>query len=75
MLPYMPFHHLLFKSVETPALIVTSGNLADEPILISNETVFSKLYEHVDGVVTYNREIFNRVDDSVTAVFGEFCAG
>ena len=72
MLPYMPFHHLLFKSVETPALIVTSGNLADEPILISNETVFSKLSDFVDGVVTYNREIFNRVDDSVTAVFGEF---
>ena len=71
MLPYMPFHHLLFKSVETPALIVTSGNLADEPILISNETVFTKLSGHVDGVVTYNREIFNRVDDSVTAVFGE----
>ena len=72
MLPYMPFHHLLFKTLETPALVATSANLSEEPILISDEDVFKQLSDHVDGVVTYNREIYNRVDDSVCAVFGEF---
>ncbi len=71
MLPYMPFHHLLFKWLKTPALVATSANLSEEPILISEEAVFRQLSDHVDGVVTYNREIYNRVDDSVTAIFGE----
>jgi len=35
MLPYMPFHHLLFKWLKTPALVATSANLSEEPILIS----------------------------------------
>ncbi|MCP4310844.1 MAG: carbamoyltransferase HypF [Bacteroidetes bacterium] len=70
MLPYMPFHHLLFKSLQTPALVMTSGNFSEEPILISDEAVSKQFSDHVDGVLTYNREIFNRVDDSLTAVFG-----
>jgi hydrogenase maturation protein HypF len=71
LLPYMPFHHLLFKELETPALIMTSGNVSDEPILISDDAAANQLEEFVDGVVSYNREIYNRVDDSVTAVIGE----
>lgn len=71
MLPYMPFHHLLFTSLDTPALVLTSGNFSEEPILISNETARQDFSEYVDGVVTYNREIFNRVDDSVVAVIGD----
>ncbi|MEN8155414.1 MAG: carbamoyltransferase HypF [Bacteroidota bacterium] len=68
MLPYMPFHYLLFEKLETPALVMTSGNISEEPILISNESVEVKFSGHVDGIVSYNREIHNRVDDSVTAV-------
>ncbi len=68
MLPYMPFHHLLFEELDTPALIMTSGNISDEPILISNEGARKQFSKHVDGIITYNREIFNRIDDSVSVV-------
>ena len=71
MLPYMPFHHLLFEELDTPAVVMTSGNLAEEPILISNKKVASTFSGHVDGIVTYNREIFNRIDDSVVSVTGK----
>ncbi|MCK4750677.1 MAG: carbamoyltransferase HypF, partial [Bacteroidales bacterium] len=68
MLPNMPFHHLLFESLDTTAVVMTSGNFSEEPILISNEEVSDQFKEHVDGMVTYNREIFNRIDDSVVAI-------
>lgn len=71
MLPYMPFHHLLFKELDTPALVMTSGNFSEEPILISEEAVHNQFEGFVDGVVSYGREIFNRVDDSVTEVIGD----
>jgi hydrogenase maturation protein HypF len=71
MLPYMPFHHLLFKELDTPALVMTSGNFSEEPILISDDAANKQFDEFVDGVVSYNREIYMRVDDSVTAVFGD----
>jgi hydrogenase maturation protein HypF len=71
MLPYMPFHHLLFEQLETPAVVMTSGNFSEEPILISNKKVAGMFSGHVDGIVTYNREIFNRIDDSVLAVTGK----
>jgi hydrogenase maturation protein HypF len=68
MLPYMPFHHLLFQYLETPAVVLTSGNFSDEPILISDEKVTALFSGHIDGVVSYNREIYNRIDDSVVTV-------
>jgi hydrogenase maturation protein HypF len=71
MLPYMPFHHMLFQQLLTPALVMTSGNFSEEPILISNEEVRKQFGPHVDGVVSYNRDIFNRIDDSVSKVIRE----
>jgi len=71
MLPYMPFHHLLFKELDTPALVMTSGNFSEEPILISDDVVQNQFKEFVDDIVSYNREIYMRVDDSVTAVIGD----
>ena len=71
MLPYMPFHHLLFARLETPGLVMTSGNFSEEPILISDEEVKRQFSGHVDGVVSYNRKIHNRLDDSVAAAVGE----
>jgi len=71
MLPYMPFHRLLFKVLDIPALVMTSGNFSEEPILISNEAVRSQFEGFVDGVVSYNREIHNRIDDSVCTVIGD----
>jgi hydrogenase maturation protein HypF len=70
MLPYMPFHHLLFRELDTPVLVMTSGNFSEEPILISDDAVNNQFEGFVDGVVSYNREIYNRVDDSVAAVIG-----
>ncbi len=71
MLPYMPFHHQLFEHLDTPAVVMTSGNFTDEPILISNEKATRMFAGYVDGVISYNREIFNRIDDSVVAVTGK----
>ncbi|MCK5694888.1 MAG: carbamoyltransferase HypF [Bacteroidales bacterium] len=71
MLPYMPFHHQLFEHLDTPAVVMTSGNFTDEPILISNEKATRMFAGYVDGVISYNREIFNRIDDSVLAITGK----
>ncbi len=68
MLPYMPFHYQLFEKLHTSALILTSGNLSDEPVLINNEEALKKFGKLTDAVLTYNREIYNRVDDSVVMV-------
>jgi hydrogenase maturation protein HypF len=68
MLPYMPMHYLLFDALETKGIILTSGNISDEPILISNLEARRQLGNRVEGIITYNREIFNRSDDSVLMV-------
>ncbi|HLO61055.1 MAG TPA: carbamoyltransferase HypF [Bacteroidales bacterium] len=64
-LPYMPFHYLLFEKLTTPAIVLTSGNLADEPIIIDNEKAIKEFSALTDALVTYNRDIYNRTDDSV----------
>jgi len=66
MLPYMPFHYLLFESMAIPVIVLTSGNISDEPIIIDNETAISQLSGFTDAVITYNRDIHNRTDDSVS---------
>ena len=68
MLPYMPFHYLLFEKLDTDAIVLTSGNLSDEPILIRNNLALDAFLPECDAVLTYNREIHNRVDDSVLHV-------
>ena len=65
MLPYMPFHHLLFEKIDIPAIVLTSGNLSDEPIVINNEDAEISLTRIADAVLIYNRDIYNRTDDSV----------
>ena len=71
MLPYMPFHYLMFKKLKTQHLVLTSGNITDEPILIGNEEASSVFGNSVDGIIDYNREIYNRADDSVCIVVNE----
>ncbi|NOX47241.1 MAG: carbamoyltransferase HypF [Chlorobi bacterium] len=68
MLPYMPFHYLLFEELDLPAIVLTSGNISDEPIVIDNEIALDKLSGISDAVLTYNREIYNRTDDSVVFI-------
>lgn len=67
-LPYMPIHHMLFNALKTPCLVLTSGNFSDEPILIDNESALEQLSGKVDGLMTYNRAIYNRTDDSVVRI-------
>jgi len=71
MLPYMPLHYLLFEKLKTPVIVLTSGNLADEPILTANDEARRIMGPLTDGVLDYNREIHNRTDDSVVMVVRE----
>ena len=68
MLPYMPFHYQLFEKLQTPALIMTSGNLSGEPVITDNKKALEKFGNKTVAVLTYNRDIYNRVDDSVAMV-------
>ena len=68
MLPYMPFHHLLFGKLKTPAIVLTSGNFSSEPILIDNDTTLTAFSPLVEAIVLYNRAIYNRTDDSVVRI-------
>lgn len=68
MLPYMPFHFLLFEKMKTDVIVLTSGNISDEPIIIDNKKAIDELGSFCDAVLTYNRDIHNRTDDSVSFV-------
>ncbi|TVR91498.1 MAG: carbamoyltransferase HypF [Spirochaetaceae bacterium] len=67
-LPSMPFHYLLFEHLKTNAVVLTSGNISDEPIVITDSEAVERLGPMVDAVVSYNRAVHNRVDDSVMMV-------
>ena len=74
MLPYTPLHYLLFSdSPDDPpqftALVMTSGNLSEEPIVISNEEAWQRLQPVADWFVFHNRDIYMRTDDSVVRIF------
>ncbi|QER42632.1 carbamoyltransferase HypF [Thermodesulfobacterium sp. TA1] len=66
-LPYTPLHHLILREINRP-LVVTSANLSDEPIVISNEEAFVKLASLADYLLMHNRKILRRADDSVLKV-------
>lgn len=68
MLPYAPLHHLLLRGNFT-ALVMTSGNLSDEPIVHRDEDAGAILSEIADFFLTHNRDIHVRTDDSVIRVF------
>ena len=70
MLPYMPFHYLLFQYLKTSAIVLTSGNFSSEPILISNQAALDQFASVTDAVLLHNRDIFNRTDDSVVRIMG-----
>jgi hydrogenase maturation protein HypF len=71
MLPYMPFHYLLFRFLKTPAVVLTSGNLSDEPIIIDDSAAEKDLMTIADSLVSYNRVIRNRTDDSVVRIIND----
>jgi hydrogenase maturation protein HypF len=64
MLPYTPLHYLLLQH-GFDALVMTSGNLSEEPIAIDNDDAFNRLAEIADYFLIHNREIYLRSDDSI----------
>lgn len=70
MLPYMPLHEDWFAALDTPALVMTSGNLSDYPIAITPDEAAEQLSGKVALLLHHNRDIYNRVDDSVLQVCG-----
>ena len=71
MLPYTPLHHLLLEPQKNfpPALVMTSGNLGEEPIATENEDARRRLGGLADGFLLHDRPIRTRCDDSVVRVF------
>lgn len=67
MLPYTPLHHLLMKGA-FKALVMTSGNMTEEPINTDNREAFKHLKGIADYFLIHNRDIYLRSDDSVLRV-------
>jgi hydrogenase maturation protein HypF len=64
MLCYAPLHHLLFAE-GIKALVMTSGNMSDEPLICKNEQALEKLGGVADAFLMHDREIYRQVDDSI----------
>jgi len=67
LLPYAPLHHLLLAAAGCP-LVMTSGNLSDEPIAYRDEDALRRLGGIADLFLVHDREIEARADDSVARV-------
>jgi hydrogenase maturation protein HypF len=70
MLPYTPLHHLLATDVGVP-LVLTSGNLSDEPIAFDDADALRRLAPIADRFLVHDRPIATRTDDSVVRVVRE----
>ena len=69
MLPYTPLQHLLLRAAGVP-LVMTSGNLSDEPVICDDQIAVSRLIDVADAWLGNNRPIRSRYDDSVVRVVG-----
>ena len=65
-LPYTGLHHILFHYLKADALVMTSANIPGEPMLTNNQKVFLL---KADMYLLHNREIPNRVDDTVLKIW------
>jgi hydrogenase maturation protein HypF len=68
MLPYTPLHHLLLRAMGGP-IVLTSGNVSDEPIAYQDADAFRRLSGIADASLTHDRAIHIRTDDSVSRPF------
>jgi len=73
MLPYTPLHLLLMEPGQgfPDVLVMTSGNLSEEPILHKNDSAREKLGNIADAFLLHDRLIYRRIDDSVFAIIEE----
>jgi hydrogenase maturation protein HypF len=69
MLPYTPLHHLLFEGAPFAELVMTSGNMSEEPIVVDNRQAHQRIARVADWFLTHNRDIYMRTDDSVVRTF------
>jgi hydrogenase maturation protein HypF len=65
MLPYTPLHHLLLADFAGSALVMTSGNVSDEPIAYRDQDALERLSAIADVFLMHDRQIETRTDDSV----------
>ncbi|MEM1732407.1 MAG: carbamoyltransferase HypF [Desulfurococcaceae archaeon] len=68
---YTPLHYLLLMSTRDKFLIMTSGNISGEPMCIDEECAKKRLSKIADYFLIHDREIVNRVDDSVLRRTGD----
>ena len=70
MLPYTPLHHLLVNAAARP-LVMTSGNVSEQPLIYRHADAYAHLGAIVDRFVTHDREIQTGCDDSVARVIAD----
>lgn len=68
LLPYTPLHYVLLRNT-FKALVMTSGNISEEPIATDNREALERLHTIADYFLMHNRDIYIRNDDSVYRVF------
>jgi hydrogenase maturation protein HypF len=70
MLAYSPLHHILMQKLNFP-IVLTSGNASEEPQCIDNKQAIQQLSHIADFFMVHNRDIVNRIDDSVVRSIGD----
>ncbi len=70
-LPYLPFHYLLFEKLKSKAIVYTSANISGEPIIWNDKKASLILENNVATFVNHNRDIENPIDDSVVKVVND----
>ena len=63
MLPYTPLHCIIMQNHDV--MIMTSANISDRPMIYDDHEAMGRLFDIADAVLTHNRQIFRRMDDSV----------
>ncbi|MGD0573336.1 MAG: carbamoyltransferase HypF [Sedimentisphaerales bacterium] len=67
MLCYAPLHHLLFAE-GIKVLVMTSGNISDEPLICKNDEAIERLGDIADAFLMHDRDIYRQVDDSIVHI-------
>jgi hydrogenase maturation protein HypF len=70
MLCYAPLHYLLFDK-DMEVVVMTSGNISDEPLICDNQLALERLGSVADAFLMHDREIYRQVDDSIVHIVGE----